>query len=252
VLAYSNDNFEAIVAKLPVRLGPVRRGRLRRDLEAAAPLFEMRRLPRLRPAAAIRYYLCPLEVALRRGWVDRAKVKLDAIQNDRRGRSARFFLSGASVDATLACDPPDPPRPGNQDYRAVIGALLDAGALAAALAIVEAAIRDAEAYKNPDPHRVADREKTMFVMALDRAFKAATGCPPSRKRRSKRDETPTPFEGFLAECVRPLLKPGHHPDFEDWAERLALRWAREQERLDSMIDKAAQKLKARKLKALGQ
>jgi hypothetical protein len=240
VPSYSNDDFKDIVATLPVRPAADRLDRLRRDLDAAAPLFEMRRLPRLLPADAIRYYLRPLEVALHRGWVERAKVRLDAIQND---LSARFFLAGASVGATISCDPP---RPGNLDYRAVIGALLDAGDLGAARAIVEAAIREAKAYKNPDPHRWADRCKTMFVMALARAFEAATGCPPSRKRA-----TPAPFELFLAECVRPLLEAGP-PDAEDQAERLARRWSREQERLDSRIDEAARELKARKLKALRQ
>jgi hypothetical protein len=78
----------------------------------------------------------------------------------------------------------------------------------------------------------------MFVMALARAFEAATGCAPSRKRG-----TPTPFEHFLAECVRPLLEAGA-PDAEDQAERLARRWSREQERIDSRIDEAARKLKA--------
>lgn len=229
--SYSNDDFKAIVDTLPARPDAARRERLRHDLEAAAPLFEMRRLPRLRPAAAIRYHLCPLEVALRRGWVDRAKVRLHAIQNDRKGHSARFFLTGASVDATLSCDPP---RPGNLDYRAVIGALLDTGDLSTALAIVEATIREAKAYKNPDPHRRADRYKTMFVMALARAFEAATGCPPSRKLT---------FECFLAECVRPLGPPDAEAA-EDHAEWLARRWSREQERLDSRINEAAQKLKA--------
>jgi hypothetical protein len=132
----------------------------------------------------------------------------------------------------------DPPRPGNLDYRAVIGALLDAGDLGAAWAIVEAAIREAESYKNPHPHRWADRYKAMFVMALARAFEAATGCPPSRKRG-----TATPFEHFLTECVRPLLEAGP-PDAEDQAERLARRWSREQEGLNSRIDEAARKLKA--------
>jgi hypothetical protein len=235
VLSYSNDDFRDVVATLPGRQAADRLARLRSALEDAAPLFEMRRLPRLRPAAAIRYYLCPLEVALRRGWVDRAKVTLDATQND---RSARFFLAGASVDATISCDPP---RPGNLDYRAVIGDLLDAGDIGAARAIVEAAIREAQAYKNPNPHRCADQSKTMFVMTLARAFGAATGCPPSRKRAPE----VAPFERFLAECVRPLLE-GEFLDFEGQAENLARRWSRERERLDSLIDKAAQKLKARR------
>jgi hypothetical protein len=230
VLSYSNDDFRDIVAMLPGRPAADRLARLRRALEDAAPLFEMRRLPRLRPAAAIRYYLWPLEVALRRGWVDRAKVRLDAIQNDRRYHSG-FFLAGASVDATISCAPP---RPGNLDYRAVIGDLLDAGDIGAARAIVEAAIREAQAYKNPNPHRCADQSKTMFVMTLARAFWAATGCPPSRE---------PPFGYFLTECVRPLLEAGSL-DAEDEAERLAHRWAREQRRLDSLIDKAARKLKA--------
>jgi hypothetical protein len=164
VPSYSNDDFEAIVAKLPVCPDTDRLDRLRLDLEAAAPLFEMRRLPRLKPAAVVRYYLGPIKVALRRGWVDRAKVRLDAIQNDPRGFSARFFLAGASVDATLSCDPP---RRGNLDYRTVIGALLDADDLGDTCAIVEAAIRDAENCKNPDPHRWADRYRTMFVMKVE-------------------------------------------------------------------------------------